>query len=84
MINDSNYHLIHMHPNLLQGLVVRSIVSLTKSLVKNSLNLTVLTKWIAVIIFLAEKLSGAFALFAVQKLLTFFSKKWQCFLRIIL
>ena len=54
-----------------QGPVVQSIVSLTKSLVSDSLSLLVHLKS-SVLIFFAEKMGGAFAL---QKLLTFFRQK---------
>ena len=57
------------------GPVVQSILSLTKSLVNDSFSLLVRLKS-SVLIFFAEKMRGAFAL---QKLLTFFGKKWQCF-----
>ena len=53
------------------GPVVQSIVSLTKSLVNDSLSLLVRLKS-SVLIFFAEKMWGAFAL---QKLLTFFRQK---------
>ena len=53
------------------GPVVQSIVSLTKSLVNDSLSLLVCLKS-SVLIFFAEKMWGAFA---VQKLLTFFLAK---------
>ena len=53
------------------GPVVQSIVSLTKSLVNDSLSLLVRLKS-SVLISFAEKMWGAFAL---QKLLTFFSAK---------
>ena len=59
--------------------VVQSFVSLTKSLVSDSLSLLVhLTS--SVLIFFAEKMWGAFAL---QKLLTFFRQKMAVFLYII-
>ena len=63
----------------IQGPVVQSIVSLTKSLVNDSLSLLVRLKS-SVLIFFAEKLWGAFAL---QKLLTFFRQKMAVFLCII-
>ena len=62
-----------------QGPVVQSIVSLTKSLVNDSLSLLVSLKS-SVLIFFAEKMRGAFAL---QKLLTFFRQKMAVFLCII-
>ena len=52
------------------GPVVQSIVSLTKSLVNDSLSLLVRLKS-GLLIFFAEKMRGAF----LQKLLTFFSAK---------
>ena len=62
-----------------KGPVVQSIVSLTKSLVNDSLSLLVRLKS-SVLIFFAEKMWGAFAL---QKLLTFFRQKMAVFLCII-
>ena len=51
-----------------QGPVVQSVVSLTKSLVNDSLSLLVRLKS-SVLIFFAEKMGGAFAL---QKMAVFF------------
>ena len=62
-----------------QGPVVQNIISLTKSLVNDSLSLLVCLKS-SVLIFFAEKMWGAFAL---QKLLTFFWQKMAVFLCII-
>ena len=61
------------------GPVVQSIVSLTKSLVNDSLSLLMRLK-LSVLIFFAEKMWGAFA---VQKLLTFFRQTMAVFLCII-
>ena len=61
-----------------QGPVFQSIVSLTKPLVEDLLNCSVLTKSTAPIIF-AKKLYESFAL---QKFLTFFHQKYEVFLRI--
>ena len=58
------------------GPVVQSIVSLTKSLVSDSLSLLVRIKS-SVLIFFAEKMRGAF------KLLTFFRQKMAVFVCII-
>ena len=57
------------------GPVVQSILSLTKSLVNDSLSLLVRLKS-SVLIFFAEKMRGAFAL-------TFFRQKMAVFLCII-
>ena len=61
------------------GPVVQSIVSLTKSLVNDSLSLLVRLKS-SVLIYFAEKMWGALEL---QKLLTFFRQKMAVFLCII-
>ena len=61
----------------LLGTVVQSIVSLTKSLVNDSLSLLVRLKS-SVLIFFAEKMRGAFALHCKSSS-HFFGKKWQCF-----
>ena len=65
--------------NSILGPVVQSIVSLTKSLVNDSLSLLVRLKSSVLILF-AENMRGAFAL---QKLLTFFRQKMAVFLCII-
>ena len=62
-----------------RGPVVQSIVSLTKSLVNDSLSLLVCLKS-SVLIFFAEKMWGTFAL---QKLPTFFWQKMAVFLCLI-
>ena len=58
-----------------KGPVVQSIVSLTKSLIKDSLSLLECIKSSAQTFF-ANKMRGAFAL---QKLFNLFGKKWQSF-----
>ena len=67
----------HVNKATDKGPVVQSVVSLTKSLVKGLLSLTVLTKS-ASIIFFAEKLGVTFALH-YKSYSHFFAKKWQCY-----
>ena len=61
------------------GLVVHSVVSVTKWLIKDSLSLLVHTES-SVLTFFAKKMRGAFAL---QKLLSFFRQKLAVVLHII-
>ena len=81
-IKTDAYHSALIPCICIQGPVVQSIVSLTKSLVNDSLSLLVRLKS-NVLIFFAEKMWGAFAMQKMQKLLTFFRQKMAVFLCII-